>query len=192
MISYLNNTRIPRSLCRQHSTSYWCFSKTIFLYLQSNHSFNSSFVLTMCYTNEILPQDFTSAILLRALPALNQAICPSFIVWFSCILSTDPSLCLISHCTGWKKKRKYNNLSGSKTKPTNDVCAQQILRSACQSAQSNQSLCCALNGKLRTHGCFTQTRRLWSIRLGRCPGWSESLLGTQVILLILSGSSSFS
>ena len=40
------------------------------------------------------------------------------------------------------------------------------------------SLRSALNGKLRTQG------RL--IRLGRCPGWSESLLATQIILLVLS------
>ena len=29
------------------------------------------------------------------------------------------------------------------------------------------------------------------IRLGRCPGWSESLLGTQIILLVLSWKGSF-
>lgn len=36
----------------------------------------------------------------RALPALNQSICCSLNVWFSLILSTLPSACLISQSTG--------------------------------------------------------------------------------------------
>ena len=45
------------------------------------------------------------------------------------------------------------------------------IRSAWASAQSDQSLRCALCGQLRTQGFFTL------IRLGECPGWSESWLG---------------
>ena len=51
----------------------------------------------------------------------------------------------------------------------NHLCAQQRL--------SLISLCLALYGWLRTQAF----KRL--ISLGACPGWSESLLGTQVILL---------
>lgn len=36
---------------------------------------------------------------LRALPALNHVICCSLNVWFSLILSTFPSACLISQST---------------------------------------------------------------------------------------------
>ena len=42
--------------------------------------------------------------------------------------------------------------------------------------QSDQSLCCALNASLRTQGFFMQTAKTL-IRLGRCPGWSETSLG---------------
>ena len=36
---------------------------------------------------------------------------------------------------------------------------------------------------------FSTQRRL--IRLGKCPGWSESLLGTQIIFLVLTWGGSF-
>ena len=67
----------------------------------------------------------------------------------------------------------------------NDFCAQWRLRSAWASAQSDQSLCCGLNGYLRTQFCFRRTA-LSLIRLGGWPGWSESSLGAQIILLVLS------
>ena len=72
----------------------------------------------------------------------------------------------------------YNkNLNRDMTKPTKWVCAQRRLRSAWASAQSDQNL-------------FTvRMKKPWSlaikrtpntlIRLGRCPGWSESSLGAQ-------------
>ena len=53
-------------------------------------------------------------------------------------------------------------LSRLMTKPTMWLCAQQRLRSAWASAQSDQSLRCP------------------------CPGWSESSLGAHTILLVLS------
>ena len=69
-------------------------------------------------------------------------------------------------------------LSRDMTKPTKWVCAQRRLRSARASAQSDQSLGCVLNGLLRTQAFFMQTVRSL-IRLGGCPGWSESSLGAQ-------------
>ena len=74
----------------------------------------------------------------------------------------------------------------------NDMRAQQRLRSAWASAQSDQSLHCALNRQLRAKCFFMRTAKtLDQIRLGRCPGWSESSLGAQVILLVLSCGGSF-
>ena len=56
----------------------------------------------------------------------------------------------------------------------NGMCAQRRLRSAWASAQSDQSLRYALNG---------YAFLIWTvktlIRLGGCPGWSESSLGAQ-------------
>ena len=63
-------------------------------------------------------------------------------------------------------------------KQQNDMCAQRRLRSAWASAQSDQSLCCALNGWLRTHAVFMRTAKTLN-RLGECPGWSQSSLGRQ-------------
>ena len=62
------------------------------------------------------------------------------------------------------------------TKQTKQVCAQRRLRSARASAQSDQSLRCALNGQLRTETFFMRIAKTL-IRLGGCPGWSESSLG---------------
>ena len=45
------------------------------------------------------------------------------------------------------------------------------------------------SGKLRTQGFFLQTAKTL-FRLGWCPGWSDCLLGAQVILLVLSYHSS--
>ena len=58
-----------------------------------------------------------------------------------------------------------------------------------QNEVGDQNLPCALNGKLRTQGFFMRTAKT-RIRLGRCQGWSESLLGAQVSLLVLSCSGS--
>ena len=53
------------------------------------------------------------------------------------------------------------------------------------SAQSDQSFRCALIRSLRTQGFFMRTATTL-IRLGGCPGWSESWLGAQIVLLVLS------
>ena len=70
------------------------------------------------------------------------------------------------------------------TKPTKWLCAQQRLRSAWASTQSDQCLRCALNGELRIQAFFMRTMKTL-IRLGRCTGWSESLQGTHAIMLVL-------
>ena len=58
----------------------------------------------------------------------------------------------------------------------NGMCAQRRLRSAWASAQSDQSLRCALNGYVCVLAFFKRTAKTL-IRLGGCPGWSESSLG---------------
>ena len=78
-------------------------------------------------------------------------------------------------------------------KPTKWVCAQRRLRSAWPSAQSDQSLRCALSGQLRTQGFFMQIAKTL-IRLGGCPGWQTGRMprliwvfaGRILILLVLS------
>ena len=65
------------------------------------------------------------------------------------------------------------------------MCALWRLILAWASAQSDQSLRCALNGKLRTQVFFIRTAKTL-IRLGGSPGWSESSLGAHAILLVLS------
>ena len=64
-------------------------------------------------------------------------------------------------------------------KPTKCLCAQRRLRSAWASAQSDQSLRCALNGYLMTQTFFMRTAKML-IRLGR----------RTLILLVLSCRSS--
>ena len=74
---------------------------------------------------------------------------------------------------------KMYKMSHIMTKPTKWMCAQQRLRSACASAQSDQSLLSAwrILGSLATHCVHSED---WS--LGRCPGWSESLLGKVIFV----------
>ena len=63
-------------------------------------------------------------------------------------------------------------MSRDMTKPTKWLCAKQRLRSAWASAQSDQSLRCALNGYLRTQASFMRTvkrlYRVWSITYWHC------------------------
>ena len=67
----------------------------------------------------------------------------------------------------------------------NDLCAQRRLRSACVSAQFDQSLRCPPKQTLGPQLPIERTAKTL-IRLGRCPGWSESLLGAHAILLVVS------
>ena len=74
----------------------------------------------------------------------------------------------------------------------NDLCAQRRFRSAWASAQSDQNQRCPPEAKLGPKLPIERTAKTL-IRLGGCPGWSESSLGAKVILLVLSwgGSKSF-
>ena len=87
------------------------------------------------------------------------------------------------------------NLSCLLTKPTKWLCAQQRLRSAWASAESEQSSLCALriakDPKDSQGPKVSSCRQRRLIRLGKCPGWSESLLGAHAILLVLSWGGSF-
>ena len=67
----------------------------------------------------------------------------------------------------------------------NGMCAQRSLRSAWASAQSDQSLRCPHEESLGPYLPIECTAKTL-IRLGGCPGWSESSLGAHAILLVLS------
>ena len=69
-------------------------------------------------------------------------------------------------------------LSHDMTKPTKWVCAQRRLRSAWASAQSDKSLRCPPEECLGPELNIERTAKTL-IRLGGCPGWSESSLGAQ-------------
>ena len=72
----------------------------------------------------------------------------------------------------------------------NDLCAQRRLRSARASAQSDQSLRCPHEEPLGPYLPIERTAKTL-IRLGGCPGWSESSLAAQVIVLVLLCCGSF-
>ena len=74
----------------------------------------------------------------------------------------------------------YHDLSRLITKPTKWLCAQRRLRSAWASAQSDQSLRCPHEETLGPQLPIQCTAKTL-IRLGGCPGWSESSLGAQII-----------
>ena len=67
-------------------------------------------------------------------------------------------------------------MSHDMTKPSKWVCAQRRLGSAWASAQSDQSLRCPLEESLGPELPIERTAKTM-IRLGGCPGWSESSLG---------------
>ena len=67
-------------------------------------------------------------------------------------------------------------MSRDMTKPTKWLCAQRRLRSAWASAQSDQSLRCPHEESLGPELPIERTAKTL-IRLGGCPGWSESSLG---------------
>ena len=80
---------------------------------------------------------------------------------------------------------KYGKWATAWQNQQNDLCAQRRLRSAWASAQSDQSQRCPPEAKLGPK-LPTERRAKTLNRLGGCPGWSESSLGTKVILLVLS------
>ena len=80
---------------------------------------------------------------------------------------------------------QYENWSTAWQNQQNDLCAQPRIRSAWASTQSSQSQRCPPEAKLCPKLPIERTAKTL-IRLGGCPGWSESSLGTKVILLGLS------
>ena len=72
----------------------------------------------------------------------------------------------------------------------NDMCAQRRLRSAWPSAESDQSFRCPHDETLGPQLPIERTAKT-QIRLGGCPGWSESSLGAHVILMVLSCGGSY-
>ena len=80
-------------------------------------------------------------------------------------------------------RQEQFGMSRLMTKPAKWVCAQRRLRSDWVDAQSDQSLLCVLNGKLRTQGFFMQTAKTL-ISLG---SWSESSLGAQSLCWFCHG-----
>ena len=86
--------------------------------------------------------------------------------------------CCLCRAASWQNKQ-------------NDLCAQWRLWSAWASAQSDQSSLSAWRniGSSGTHWAHCEDSQ--TLRLGGCPGWSESSLATQTILLVLSWGGSF-
>ena len=78
---------------------------------------------------------------------------------------------LIFDISWYKKSRRT-------TRPTKWLCAQQRLRSASASAQSDQSLRYPHEEALGPWLSIERTAKT-RIRLGGCPGWCESSLGAQ-------------
>ena len=75
--------------------------------------------------------------------------------------------------------------------PSKDgIGAQWRLRSAWASIQSDLSLHCPHEESLGPYLPIERTAKTL-IRLSRCPGWSESSLGTYAILLVLSCAGSY-
>ena len=75
-------------------------------------------------------------------------------------------------------------------KQQNCMCAQRRLSSAWASTQSDQSLRCPLEEILDPYLSIKRTTKTL-IRLGGCPGWSESSLGAHGILFVLSWGGSY-
>ena len=102
-----------------------------------------------------------------------------------------PTKCKLWSAFSYLSTSNSIHLSRLMTKPIKMICA--------PSEDSDQSdppslirLCadCALSWQLRTQCFFKRTAKAL-IRLGGCPCWSESSLGSKVILLVLSWGGSF-
>ena len=135
-----------------------------------------------------LPLESGSTLL--KLLSFNNCMCSDFFHWqlTLVLISTSGDQWLQSHLNilgkisygselGDDISRSTYNMSRDKTKPTKWVCAQQRLRSAWASAQSDQSLRCLHEETLGPWLPIERTVKTL-IRLGGCPGWSESSLGS--------------
>ena len=84
----------------------------------------------------------------------------------------------------------YYILAALRPNQQNGMCAQRRLSSTWASAQSDQSLRCPHEESWGPLLSLERTAK-HLIRLGGCAGWSESSLGANVILLVLSWGGSF-
>ena len=90
-----------------------------------------------------------------------------------------------------KKERKYFDIwAASWQNQQNGMYAQRRLRSAWAFAQSDESFHCPHEGSLGPYLHIERTSKTL-IRLGECPGWSESSLGAKIILLVLPWGGSY-
>ena len=103
-----------------------------------------------------------------------------FYVLLDLLAHYDNSVKILLHVVDWRHLfstlSKKVKLSLDMTKPTMWLCAQRRLRSAWASAQFDQSSLSAC----RKHGSLALPIKRTAktlIRLGGCPGWSESSLG---------------
>ena len=102
---------------------------------------------------------------------------------FNWTLSSSPSISLIPQ--NWCHLVLFPMLTFESPpwqNQRNGTCAQRRLRSAWVSAQSHQSLRCALTGSIRTQAFFMRTAETL-MRLRGGPGWLESWLDAHAILL---------
>ena len=90
-------------------TCFWCTICSALIFNDKISGTTLAFTVyfqTTLYSKSLSVYFWSSFILLRALPAWNHSICPSFIDCFSSICSVVPSLCLISQMTFCTCKRK--------------------------------------------------------------------------------------
>ena len=83
-----------------------------------------------------------------------------------------------------------NNWAGVQQNQENHMCGQGRLRSAWAFARSDQSLRCP-HEEASGPWLFIERTAKTLFRLCGCTGWSESSLGSQVILLFFSDSSEY-
>ena len=107
--------------------------------------------------------------------------------------------------TDWQNDQQYNRqthtqlerqMSCNMTKPTKWLCTKRRLRSTWASTQSDQSLRMCSMGSWGPNVSSCGQRWLWSDWADAQadlvhPGWSESLLGAQIILFVLSWGGSY-
>ena len=80
----------------------------------------------------------------------------------------------------WQWMPRHNHYSEFPIAMSNPVLrnVNRLMTKPTKYSPSLISLCCALNGLLRTQAFFMRTANTL-IRLGGCPGWSEYSLGAQ-------------
>ena len=88
------------------------------------------------------------------------------------------------------KQNKKHNWAATWQNKQSDLCAQRRLRSAWASVQSDQSLRCTHEVTLGPQLPIECTAKTL-IRMDGCQGWSETSLGAQIILLVLSRGGSY-